>query len=144
MTHPPQHVAAPSAADSRRYFEWAGLALILLAMFVVYWPAMHGQMVFDDDFYLTRPDLRSADGLYRIWFDPMATAQYYPLVHTTFWLEHKLWGDTYLAYHLANFFWHSLAVLLVYVILKKLRIPAHCWRRRSLHCIRSWSNQLLG
>lgn len=131
MTHIPipQYVpqrsegTAPPVADSHQYVAWICLALVLVATFVVYWPAMHGQMVFDDEFYLTRPDLQSPGGLYRIWFDPMATAQYYPLVHTTFWLEHKFWGDNYFGYHLANVVWHSLAVLLLYVILVKLTIP---------------------
>lgn len=115
--------AEPPVADPRRYVEWISLALVLAAMVVIYWPAMRGSMLFDDEFYLTRPDLQSPGGLYRIWFDPIATAQYYPLVHTTFWLEHKLWGDHYLGYHLANVVWHSLAVLLVYMVLVKLKIP---------------------
>src|SRR6476620_3788607 len=82
-----------------------GLALTLLLPFLVYLPAMHGGMVWDDDCNLTRPDLQSLEGLYRIWFDPAATAkdmQYYPLVHTAFWLEHQLWGDSYVGYHLVR------------------------------------------
>jgi protein O-mannosyl-transferase len=129
MTESLQHVRQKNgvntspAVDARRNVEWIGLALVVVATFVVYWPAMNGHMVFDDDFYLTRPDLQSVGGLYRIWTDPMVTAQYYPLVHTAFWLEHKLWGDNFLGYHLANVVWHSLAVVLGYVILIRLKIP---------------------
>lgn len=115
--------SAPLDASLRPSFELFGLALIVLAMFVVYWPSMHGGMVFDDDFYLTRADLQSSSGLVRIWFDPLATAQYYPLVHTAFSLEHKLWGDNYVGYHVANVVWQALAVCLLYVILKRLKVP---------------------
>ena len=84
---------------------------------------MHGGMVWDDDDNLTRPKLQSTGGLYRIWLDPAATAQYYPLVHTAFWVEHKLWGDSYSGYHLMNVLWHSLSVVLLYLVLKRLKIP---------------------
>lgn len=77
----------------------------------------------DDPANLTRPELQSLGGLYRIWFEPGATAQYYPLVHTSFWIEHKLWGYSFSGYHLVNVFWHSLSVVLVYRIVSKLKAP---------------------
>jgi tetratricopeptide (TPR) repeat protein len=98
----------------------------LAAIVAIYWPARHGGLVWDDDANVNRPELQSLHGLYRIWFDPVATAadaQYYPVVHTAFWLEHKLWGDRYEGFHFVNIFWHSLAVLLVYAIVKRLQIP---------------------
>jgi protein O-mannosyl-transferase len=99
------------------------LASIWLLTLLVYLPAMPGGMVWDDDDNLTKPELQSIDGLYRIWSDPAATAQYYPMVHTVFWLEHKLWGDEYLGYHLVNVLWHCLAVTLIYLIVTRLKIP---------------------
>ncbi len=106
--------------------QWAvpaALALILLTTVAVYTPTFRGGLVWDDDANITVPDLQSFGGLYRIWFDPAATAQYYPLVHTAFWLEHKLWGDAVLGYHLVTVLWHCVAVLLVYAILSRLKIP---------------------
>ena len=35
----------------------------------------------------TRPELTSWHGLARIWLDPGATQQYYPVTHTAFWQE---------------------------------------------------------
>ena len=52
-----------------------------------------------------------------------ATQQYYPLLHSIFWLEHKLWGDSTLGYHLVNLLWHLSAVSLFYLILVRLKIP---------------------
>ncbi len=99
-----------------------GLALIFVTTFVVYMPAMRGDWLTDDSINITKPELRSIEGMFRIWTEP-GIAQYYPLTHTVFWLEHKLWGDEVLGYHLANVFWHSLAVLLAFAVLRKLEIP---------------------
>ncbi len=112
-----------SAAPANRWLEPAVLAIICLITYLAYRPAIHGGMVWDDDDNITRPELQSIDGLFRIWFDPTATAQYYPLVHTVFWVEHKLWGDAYSGYHRMNVLWHCLSVVLLYVVLKRLKIP---------------------
>src|SRR5438874_5075 len=67
---------------SRR--DWL-LALALIAItFLVYAPAWNGQPIWDDDIHITKPALRSFDGLVRIWKDPAAAPQYYPVLHTLF------------------------------------------------------------
>ena len=45
------------------------------------------------------------------------------MLHTAFWVEHRLWGDATLGYHLANIFWHATAAFLVALILRRLAIP---------------------
>ncbi|MFA6134190.1 MAG: hypothetical protein WC869_09280, partial [Phycisphaerae bacterium] len=82
---------------------WVALAA---ATFLAYQPAWRGGLVWDDDAHVTRTDLRSAQGLWRIWTDLRATQQYYPLLHSAFWIEHKLWGDATLGYHLVNIALH--------------------------------------
>ena len=62
-------------------------------------------------------------GLWRIWFSLGATQQYYPLLHSAFWLEHRLWGDAVLGYHLANLAEHALAACLVVLIVRRLALP---------------------
>jgi protein O-mannosyl-transferase len=96
--------------------------LVLLA----YLPALNGGLVWDDDAHITRPELQSFDGLWRIWFDLGATQQYYPLLHSAFWLEHRLWGDAVAGYHLANLVLHALSAFLLAMILKRLSI-AGAW-----------------
>jgi len=111
------------AEERPRSYALVGLVMILLVTCIVYWPAMHGDALWDDDAHLTRPELQSLNGLYRIWFEPGATQQYYPLLHSAFWFESKLWGDSVCGYHLISLFWHLVSVLLVYAILSKLKIP---------------------
>src|SRR4051812_4409306 len=94
--------------------NWIVLGLVLLVTALAYLPAMNGNRLWDDDAHITRPKLQSTAGFYRIWFDLGATQQYYPLLHSAFWLEHKLWGDSMLGYHIVNVGWHLVAVTLVY------------------------------
>jgi tetratricopeptide (TPR) repeat protein len=89
---------------------------------VTYWPVVHAGFVWDDDAHVTRPDLRSLRGLGRIWFEPGATQQYYPLLHSAFWLEHRLWGDAPLGYHLVNVLLHAVAALLLFLVLRRLSL----------------------
>jgi tetratricopeptide (TPR) repeat protein len=116
---PPAHTLPPPSWR-RGLFVALGFAFVLLA---VYWPALHGGLVWDDDAHLTRADLRPLAGLERIWFEPGATQQYYPLLHSAFWLEHRLWGDDPAGYHLLNLLLHAGAAVLVGLILRRLAVP---------------------
>ncbi len=111
---------APPAASPAL---WWMPPLILALTLACYWPALRGELVWDDAAHITRPDLRSAAGLWRIWSDPRATQQYYPLLHTAFWLEHRLWGDATLGYHLANVLLHAGAACLLVLALRRLGVP---------------------
>jgi tetratricopeptide (TPR) repeat protein len=59
----------------------------------------------------------------RIWFEPGATQQYYPLLHSAFWVEHQLWGDAALGYRLINLVWHATAAVLLVAVLRRLAVP---------------------
>lgn len=107
---------------------WSGrnlllLSVTILAVLIAYLPALHGDVLWDDDAHLTRPALHSFAGLYRIWFELGATQQFYPLLHSAFWLENRVWGGWLVGYHLVNVAWHCVATLLVYFNLRKLRVP---------------------
>jgi tetratricopeptide (TPR) repeat protein len=102
---------------------WLKGVLLLAAVILVYQPVWHGKPIWDDDAHLTPPGLRSAQGLARIWIEPGATQQYYPLVHSLFWVEHKLWGNATLGYHLINILLHALSALLLWRFLQGLQVP---------------------
>jgi tetratricopeptide (TPR) repeat protein len=95
-------------------------------VFTCYWPALNGGLVWDDDGHVTKPELRSFAGLMQIWFNVHATQQYYPLLHSAFWVEHLLWGDATLGYHLVNVLEHGAAACLLILVLKRLRVPGAC------------------
>ncbi len=101
----------------------ARLALLCAVTLTAYLPALRGGLIWDDAAHITKPQLQSLDGLRRIWFDVGATQQYYPLLHSVFWIEHRLWGDRPFFYHLANLLLHSAAACLVYLVLRRLQIP---------------------
>ncbi|MDA1082058.1 MAG: tetratricopeptide repeat protein [Gemmatimonadetes bacterium] len=110
-----------ATAPRRPYDAWLGL-LLLVAIVIAYWPALGGGLVWDDDAHVTRTALRSLDGLRRIWFDVGSTQQYYPLLHSAFWLESRLWGDQVVGYHLTNVFLHFINSALIVLLAQRLRI----------------------
>jgi tetratricopeptide (TPR) repeat protein len=67
--------------------------------------------------------MQSLHGLWRIWFDLGSTQQYYPALFSTFWLEHRIWGDAALGYHLTNILLHATSAWLFGLALRRLAIP---------------------
>ena len=114
---------APEEREARPLALGLAALLLLLAVFAAYSPALRGGLLWDDDFHVTRPELQSVHGLERIWFDLGATAQYYPVLHSAFWAEHRLWGDATVGYHLANIFLHAAAASLFLLLLRRLAVP---------------------
>jgi tetratricopeptide (TPR) repeat protein len=106
-----------------RWGVWLLLPALVAAALAAYHPAWHGGVLWDDDAHLTRRDLQPAEGLWRIWFELGATQQYYPAVHSAFWLQHKLWGEDTTGYHLVNIILHALSAFLLAVILRRLAVP---------------------
>jgi protein O-mannosyl-transferase len=110
--------------DSMTMKKGLSAVLLILAVLAVYMPTMRGGFVWDDDEYVVNNmTLRSAGGLARIWFQPGAVPQYYPLVHTTFWLEYRLWGLHPFGFHLVNVLLHAAVALLLIAALEKLKVP---------------------
>ena len=109
-----------SRSSSARILGW--LVALIAAVIVAYSPALEGGFLWDDDAHVTGPELRSLAGLWRIWTDPGATQQYYPLLHSAFWLEHRLWGNAVLGYHLVNVVLHATCAWLLLRVLRRLQV----------------------
>lgn len=115
----PAKAVTPPTASLRD----AGLgALLFGGTLIAYGPALNGGFVYDDSGHVTAPALQSVHGLWRIWFDLGATQQYYPLLHSAFWVEHRLWGDAVLGYHLTNVALHVAAACLVVAVMRRLAL----------------------
>jgi hypothetical protein len=101
-----------------------GAAVIACATFAVYWPAIRGDFIWDDpDYVVNNPTLRDLPGLLRIWTEPRSLPQWYPMVHTTFWIEYQLWGLNPTGYHTTNVLLHIASSLLLWKLLQVLEVP---------------------
>lgn len=98
-----------------------GLAVIVFGVVLFcYWPALHGSLLWDDPAHVPREEIQSWEGLRRIWTDFRATQQYYPVLFSAFWVEHRLWGDNTFGYHTVNVVLHSISCCLLALILRRL------------------------
>jgi tetratricopeptide (TPR) repeat protein len=114
---------SPASAKPLSLPEGWLCALIFVVSLLAYLPALRGGFLWDDAGHVTRPELRSLAGLYRIWFEIGATQQYYPLLHSAFWVEHRLWGDAVAGYHGLNIALHATAACLFGRLLRRLAVP---------------------
>ena len=105
------------------------LAFFALGLLVVvsYLPAMlWGGFILDDRILTNAEPVQEVSGLWQIWFSPSALGEeghYWPLVYTTFWLEHKLWGYAPAGYHIVNVLLHLANTLLLWHLLRRLAVP---------------------
>lgn len=127
---------APDPADSSLWAAIArrkslvvvlGSVAFFLLSLIAYWPALRGDFIWDDDRYVSNnPNLQTLDGLQRIWIPPTGSTvhtQYYPLVLTSFWIEHHLWGLNPVGYHVVNVLLHALGATLLWTLLRRLSVP---------------------
>ena len=121
-----------SALSSRQI--WLFGLLLIVATVIAYLPAWNGQPIWDDNAHITAPWLRSGHGLVEIWSQLGATQQYYPLVHSVFWIEQKIWGDSVLGYHLVNILLHGFSAVVLLKILLRLQIPG-AWLAAGLFAL---------
>ena len=98
-------------------------ALLGLVLFVAYMPALGGDFLWDDDLYVEENQaLRDSRGLLVMWQHRDATPQWYPMVHSTFWIEYQLFGLNTVPYHITNLLLHWLSSFLVFLVLRNLAI----------------------
>ena len=121
-----QQTVDTTAVSYSRQDALAALVLGLL-VFVSYLPAMlWGGFVWDDNLCIKVDPVRDVSGLWQIWFSPSAIEKeghYWPLVYTTFWLEHKLWGFDPTGYHIVSVLMHWANTLLLWHLVRRLAVP---------------------
>lgn len=101
----------------------AGAALVLVTI-GCYLPAFRGGFIWDDDRHVSdNRTLHNFHGLWRIWAEPGVTPQYYPLTHTSFWIERRIWGENPAGYHITNILLHAINSLLLWRLLRRLDVP---------------------
>jgi tetratricopeptide (TPR) repeat protein len=103
--------------------DWLFCLILAIVTILAYQPAWHGGFLWDDDANTPGAELRSFDGLRRIWFVPRTTQQYYPLLYTSYWLQQRVIGGSTTGYHLVHILLHVGCAVLVLKVLRFLRIP---------------------
>ena len=130
-----KHSAAIPCAAGWSWGTILPAAALAAMVLVAYAPATGAGFIWDDDAYVTaNRTLRSVDGLRQIWFEPLATPQYYPLVHTTFWIEYHLWGPNAPRFHSINILLHATSAILLWRLLRRLRVPG-AWLGAALFAV---------
>jgi tetratricopeptide (TPR) repeat protein len=104
-----------------RQGEWLpGLGLVLTIAFA-YSGVSRAGFIWDDDAHVTNnPCVIGPAGLAGIWTTAQAT--YYPLVLTTFWIQHALWGLHPVPFHWVNVAFHAGCAVLLWIVLRDLKI----------------------
>jgi tetratricopeptide (TPR) repeat protein len=136
-------MAAPASPTPDHRWP-AALALLVLTA-LAYLPALRGGFVWDDDTVLNA-FVKGPGGLREFWLTTH-TPDYWPVTSSTFWFEWRLWGANPLGYHLTNLSLHLVEALLLWVILRRLRIPG-AWLGALLFAVHpvnvesvAWINQ---
>ena len=105
--------------------KWRSIVLgVVLAIitFVAFLPALRGGFIWDDDQHLTaNPSIVGPLGFKAIW--TTSSAVYYPLVLTSFWIQHAIWGLNPFFFHLVNVLLHAVNAILLWRVLLRLGVP---------------------
>ncbi len=110
------------------------LGLILIGLTAIaYAPALRGGFIWDDDMHLTKnPCIVGPLGLKDVW--TTRAARICPLVQTTFWAEHEVWGLNPFPYHVVNVLVQIGCALVLWRVLNSLRIPG-AWLGAALWAV---------
>ncbi len=112
----------------------AGALLVAITM-VCYARSLTTDYIWDDpDYVINSTTIRSVEGLQRMWLEPRSIPQWYPLVHTTFWIEYHLWQLNPLGYHAVNILLHAGNVLLLWRLLLRLNVPG-AWLAAAIFAV---------
>ncbi|MDE0701255.1 MAG: tetratricopeptide repeat protein [Acidimicrobiaceae bacterium] len=102
-----------------------GTAAIILLTFASYIPALRAGFVWDDTIFTEDRAIAEWSDIWRIWFSPAhveGEGHYWPILYSTLWIDHKLWGFDPVGYHAVNVLLHLANSLMLWCVATKLRI----------------------
>ena len=113
----------PAVTRSLWQRDWPWSLFLVAAIVVVYYRLWPAGFIWDDAEHLTQnPCIIGPLGFKDIWTSSRAV--YYPLVLTTFWILHKFVQLNPLPYHLLNVSMHAASAVLLWQVLRQLRVRA--------------------
>jgi tetratricopeptide (TPR) repeat protein len=100
------------------WLPWVAMPVLIA---IAYHQVRHAGFIWDDDLHLTQnPCVVGPLGLWDIW--STSHARICPLVISSFWLQHAIWGLDPLPYHLVNVAMHCGAALVLWRALLRLQV----------------------
>ena len=108
------------------------MLVLFVLVAVIYFPATRAGFVWDDSIMRDLKAVSTWGGIWELWFDPASAymqgdrwreGHYWPLLYTTFWIEHKLWGFSPAGYHVVNILIHFANTILLWRLLARLSVP---------------------
>jgi protein O-mannosyl-transferase len=101
---------------------WIPGLLLIAATLLAYGPVWQADFIWDDDAHVTRnPCVVGPSGLWGIWTSH--AARICPLVQSSFWVQHAVWGLSPLPYHLVTLLMHAGAAVVLWRVLGRLKVP---------------------
>ncbi|MGI9251176.1 MAG: tetratricopeptide repeat protein [Pseudohongiellaceae bacterium] len=122
----PQVESATRHSVLQRWPDALPAAVLVLMVVASFWPAFFAGFVWDDNRYIAGEEqLLSLAGLANIWFRPgsLTETHYWPVLYTSFWVEHKLWGFNPAGYHVVNIVLHGINTVLLWRLLLRMAVP---------------------
>lgn len=129
-TQPSPGITVAGLRVSRQDAFYFLVLFVLVA--VIYFPATKAGFVWDDTIMKSLKAVSTWGGIWDLWFDPASAymqgdkwreGHYWPLLYTTFWIEHKIWGFSATGYHIVNILIHFANTVLLWRLLARLAVP---------------------
>ncbi len=104
---------------------WLHVVILAVAGFIVHFPALQGQLIWDDDYLVrTNPLTKSPVLVFEAFrhhlFLDSYSAHYRPVQNLSYMLDYVLWNDNPYGFHLTNVLLHVGSAILLYLLLRKL------------------------
>src|SRR4051812_8457452 len=104
---------------------WVRCAIIALLGFAVHFPALQGQLIWDDQYlahdnpFIKSPLLILESFRHYLFLDSFS-AHYRPVQNISYIFDYLIWNTDPYGFHLSNVLWHVGSGLLLFLLLRKL------------------------
>lgn len=105
--------------------EWLRLTLLIICGLIARFPAIGGQLIWDDDYlvkdnpFIRSPLLILESFRHYLFLDSFST-HYRPVQNISYCIDYSIWGGDPIGYHVSNLIWHLAASILVYLLLRRI------------------------
>ena len=118
----------PTLRDKLRWYcerEWLRFAVLILCGVIARFPALTGQLIWDDEYLvrdnpLIRSPLLIVESFRHYLFLDSFSSHYRPVQNISYCIDYLIWGGDPLGYHVSNLLWHLAAGILLYLLLRQL------------------------